>query len=151
MLKEGDLAPDFALESHDGVVVRLSRFSGRPVVIFFYPKDGSIGCTEENCLFRDMMPEFRRVGAVVLGISRDSLESHRRFARKHGLGHLLLSDSDGSVCRAYGVLGLFGLVGRVTYVVDGAGRVRRIIRGWSPSRHVAGALEAVRELSMGAI
>lgn len=146
MLREGDIAPDFELESHDGGLVKLSMFAGRPIVIFFYPKDGSPGCTRENCLIRDMLPEFERLGAVVLAISRDSPESHKKFASRHGLAHKLLTDPDGKVARMYGVLGLFGVVKRVTFLVDGGGRIRAVIRDWSPSKHVTRAAAELRAL-----
>ncbi|MCS7136716.1 MAG: peroxiredoxin, partial [Aigarchaeota archaeon] len=101
MVSEGVAAPDFELMSQSGEKVRLSSFRGRNVVLFFYPKDGSPGCTRENCLIRDSLSEFEKYGAVALGISRDSVESHRRFAEKHRLTHLLLSDPSGEVVKAY--------------------------------------------------
>ncbi|MEM4417947.1 MAG: peroxiredoxin, partial [Nitrososphaerota archaeon] len=114
------------------------------VVIFFYPKDGSPGCTMENCLIRDRLREFEELDSVVMGISRDSVESHRKFASKHGLAHYLLSDVVGDVIRRYGALGLFGITKRVTYIIDRQGRVRKIIRSLDPRRHVDEALDFLR-------
>jgi peroxiredoxin Q/BCP len=147
MLGVGDSAPDFSLESHRGGVIQLSELRGRNVVLFFYPKDGSPGCTKENCLLRDLNTEFEKLDAVVLGISRDGVEEHRKFSEKHGLNHHLLSDRDGSVSKKYDALGLLGVVKRVTYVLDREHRVRGVIRSWQPSKHVSGALEILRRLS----
>ncbi len=142
----GDKGPDFTLESHLGGMVKLSDLKGRPVVLFFYPKDGSPGCTKENCLVRDLTPEFEKVGAVVLGISRDGVEEHRKFSSKHGFAHILLSDPEGKVCREYDALGIFGIVKRITYVLDWDHRIIGVIRSLSPSKHVTEALEILKKL-----
>src|SRR5437667_10656225 len=110
-LRIGQSAPDFRAEAHDGQMISLSDFRGqRAVVLFFYPKDGSLVCTAEACAFRDAYQDFADAGAVVIGISGDSLESHRSFAAGRRLPYLLVSDADGAIRRAYGVrktLGLF--------------------------------------------
>ncbi|MCS6784471.1 MAG: peroxiredoxin [Candidatus Caldarchaeum sp.] len=146
MVSEGVAAPDFELVSQDGNKVRLSSFRGKNVVLFFYPKDGSPGCTRENCLLRDSIQDFEKFDAVAIGISRDSVESHRRFAEKHRLTHLLLSDPSGEVVKAYNAAGLFGLTKRITYVIDREGRIRKIISSLNPSTHVAEALKALSGL-----
>ncbi|MCS7136796.1 MAG: peroxiredoxin [Candidatus Caldarchaeum sp.] len=147
MVKEGDLAPTFSLPSSGGGVVELEKLGGRRVVLFFYPKDGSPGCTRENCLVRDMLPEFEKHGAVVLGISRDSLTSHQRFSEKHRLTHILLSDVDGKVSRAYDALGLLGMSKRKTFVIDEKGVVVKVVDGMLPDKHVKEALKALESLS----
>jgi peroxiredoxin Q/BCP len=149
-IRAGEPAPDFALESSDGESVRLSDFRGKAeVVLFFYPKDSTPGCTVEACSFRDSHEAFREVGAEVIGISSDSGPSHRRFADRHGLPFLLLSDPDGAVRARYGVPRTFGLLpGRVTFVIDREGIVRHAFSSqFRPSRHVDEALGILRSLS----
>ncbi|MDJ0270028.1 MAG: peroxiredoxin [Aigarchaeota archaeon] len=147
-VKVGDLAPDFTLPSHDGGVVRLSSLRGHHVVLFFYPKDGSPGCTRENCLVRDRLDEFKELDAVVIGISKDSLDKHKRFAERYKLTHLLLSDADGEVSRRYGALGFLGLfTRRITFVIDRNGVIRYIHQSINPASHVEAALKALREIT----
>lgn len=146
MVVEGGEAPDFELPAHTGEKIRLSSFRGKNVVLFFYPKDGSPGCTRENCLFRDSIHDFERYNAVVIGISRDSVDSHRKFAKKHRLTHLLLSDSRGEVVKAYNAAGLLGITKRITYVIDREGKIRKIIQSINPSVHVTEALKALASI-----
>ena len=146
-VKVGSVAPDFTLPSQEGERVSLKDFSGRkPVVLFFYPKDDSPGCTKEVCTFRDNFEEFSKLDAQVIGISSDSVESHRRFAAKHDLSFPLLSDEGGNIRRLYGVPKTFGLFpGRVTYVIDKEGVVRHVFASQlSVERHVQEALAALR-------
>jgi peroxiredoxin Q/BCP len=146
-VKVGTVAPDFTLPSQAGEMVSLKDFSGRkPVVLFFYPKDDSPGCTKEVCAFRDNFEEFSKLDAQVIGISSDSVESHRRFAAKHDLSFPLLSDEGGNIRRLYGVPKTFGLIpGRVTYVIDKEGVVRHVFSSQlSVQRHVQEALAALR-------
>jgi thioredoxin-dependent peroxiredoxin len=146
-LKVGSVAPDFTLPSQAGEMVSLKDFSGRkPVVLFFYPKDDSPGCTKEVCAFRDNFEEFSKLDAQVIGISSDSVESHRRFAAKHDLSFPLLSDEGGNIRRLYEVPKTFGLFpGRVTYVIDKEGVVRHVFSSQlSVQRHVQEALAALR-------
>jgi peroxiredoxin Q/BCP len=146
-VKVGTVAPDFTLPSQAGEMVSLKDFSGRkPVVLFFYPKDDSPGCTKEVCAFRDNFEEFSKLDAQVIGISSDSVESHRRFAAKHDLSFPLLSDEGGNIRRLYGVPKTFGLFpGRVTYVIDKEGVVRHVFSSQlSVQRHVQEALAALR-------
>src|SRR5438105_445497 len=103
MLNEGDRAPAFSLESDEGEKVSLKDFKGKTVVLYFYPKDMTPGCTQESCDFRDTYPNFKKLGVEVLGISKDSVASHRKFKGKHGLNFPLLADEEIKVCKAYGV------------------------------------------------
>lgn len=148
-IREGNPAPDFELSNPQGGRVRLSQYRGRPVVVFFYPKDETPGCTQEVCHFRDQYDVFREAGAEVIGISSDEPESHRAFAQKHHLPFQLLSDPAGKTRKAWGVPRTLGLIpGRVTYVLDGDGVVRhRFSSQFAVDRHVDEALAVVRELA----
>lgn len=148
----GQPAPEFTLHAANGETVRLADLRGREVVLFFYPKDHSPGCTAEVCTFRDSHEAFRQAGAEVIGISSDSPESHQRFAERNRLPFLLLSDRDGTVRQRYGVPRTFGLLpGRVTYLIDRNGVVRHIFSSqFQPARHVAEALEVLRTLQIEA-
>ena len=147
----GSVAPDFTLPSQSGEMVSLNDFLGRrPLVLFFYPKDNTLGCTKEVCAFRDSFEELGRLDAEVIGISSDSVESHRGFAKKHKLPFTLLSDQGGKVRNLYGVPNTLGLFpGRVTYVVDEEGVVRHIFSSQlGVERHVQEAMEALRGLGL---
>ncbi len=124
----GDRAPNFTLKNQNGESVSLSDFKGeKAVVLYFYPKDDTPGCTTESCAFRDSYTTFSDVGAEVIGISGDSVSSHKQFAQKHNLPFTLLSDQGNQVRKLYGVPAtLFVLPGRVTYVIDKEGIVRHI-------------------------
>ena len=140
------MAPDFRLPSNLGAEVSLSDFRGKnSVVLYFYPKDETMGCTKEACAFRDSYEEFRNQGAEVLGVSSDSVESHRKFADHHKISFPLLSDSGGKLRKAYGVSTSLGfLPGRVTYVIDKGGIVRSIFESQlRPEQHVAEALKGL--------
>lgn len=141
----GSVAPDFALPSQSGETVRLGDFLGRPVVLFFYPKDNTLGCTKEVCAFRDSFEELGRLDAEVIGISSDSVDSHRGFADKHGLPFTLLSDEGGKVRGLYGVPNSLGIFpGRVTYVIDKEGVVRHVFSSQiGVEEHVEQALKAL--------
>lgn len=121
-------APDFVLPAADGAPLQLSSLRGRKVVLFFYPRDNSPGCTVQACAFRDAYDELTTAGAEVVGVSGDSAESHRRFAEKRELPFPIVSDPDGSVRRLYGASSslLFGKTGRVTYLIDEDGVVRDV-------------------------
>ena len=142
----GAKAPDFALPSQSGEMVRLNDFLGKPVVLFFYLKDNTLGCAKEVCAFRDDFQEFGILDAEVIGISSDSVESHRAFVQKHDLPFALLSDEGGKVRNSYGVTNTLGLFpGRVTYVLDEAGVVKHIFSSQlGVERHVQEASEALR-------
>jgi peroxiredoxin Q/BCP len=144
--KVGDQAPDFSLRSQEGEVVKLSELLERGnVVVYFYPKDKTPGCTAEAGAFRDSYPKFGELGAEVVGISSDSVDSHKGFASQCGLPFKILSDSDGEVRRKYGVSSTMGLIpGRVTYVIDKSGMVRYVFSSQlQATRHVKEALEAL--------
>jgi thioredoxin-dependent peroxiredoxin len=127
-------------------MVRLKDFLGKPVVLFFYPKDNTLGCTKEVCAFRDGFGEFGKLDAEVIGISSDSVDSHKVFAEKHGLPFTLLSDKGGKVRKLYGVPNTLGLFpGRVTYVIDERGVVRHTFSSQlGVERHAREAIEALR-------
>ncbi|HLK37925.1 MAG TPA: peroxiredoxin [Polyangiaceae bacterium] len=149
-LSVGDKAPDFTLPSRSGESVTLSKLLGRrAVVVFFYPKDDTPGCTVEACTFRDNYEAFVEAGAEVVGISSDSLESHERFASKHRLPMTLLSDADGKVRALYGVQSLLGLwPGRATFVVDREGVVQHVfVSQLRVGAHVKQALDVVKRIS----
>ena len=142
----GSKAPDFTLPSQSGEMVSLEDFIGKkPVILYFYPKDDTPGCTKEACAFRDEHEEFGKLNAEVIGVSSDSVESHRRFAEKHNLSFTLLSDEGGKVRRMYGVPNTFGIFpGRVTYIIDEAGVVRHVFSSQIGAvKHVEGALKSL--------
>ncbi|NQT11673.1 MAG: peroxiredoxin [Planctomycetes bacterium] len=145
----GDPAPDLSMSTHLGEQLSLADYRGEhPVVVFFYPKDGTAVCTKEACSFRDAYEDFTESGAVVIGISSDSATRHRGFAEKHGLPFLLVSDQDGSARRAFGVPKTMGVFpGRVTYVIDREGIVRHVFSSQlAVDRHVQEAMDVVRKL-----
>jgi thioredoxin-dependent peroxiredoxin len=150
MLSPGTPAPDFDLPCGGGRNAHLADYRGKhTVVVYFYPKDDTPGCTVESCSFRDSHEDFLAAGAVVIGISKDSVESHDRFSGKHKLPFLLASDRDGKVAEAYQVgssfLGL--LPGRVTYVIDRQGMIRDAFSSQLRVKtHVGRALDLVRSL-----
>jgi len=146
----GEPAPEFELEAAPGQRVRLSDFRGKKnVVLFFYPKDETAGCTVEACTFRDSHEAFLTAGAEVLGVSRDSLDSHDRFAARHQLPYRLLSDPKGEVAARYGLHKALGLLpGRVTFVIDRQGIIRHVTDSRLRfKQHVTDALAIVQELS----
>jgi peroxiredoxin Q/BCP len=147
--KVGEKAPDFTLPSQMGDNVTLSEYQGKKnVVLYFYPKDETRGCTREACEFRDRYDIFTRLGAEVLGVSSDTLESHKSFATHHGLPFLLLSDKDGKVRKLYGVPSTIGIIpGRVTFIIDTKGVVRHVFNSqFQPEKHIEEALKVLKEL-----
>jgi peroxiredoxin Q/BCP len=150
LLKPGTPAPQFSLPISDGSLFRSHDYIGRkPVVIFFYPKDDTLGCTVEACAFRDAHAEFVAAGAEVIGISADPVTSHLRFQEKHSLPFVLASDVNHETARAYGVAkGPLGLPGRATFVIDKRGIVRDVFSSQlRVKRHVSRALDLVRSLT----
>jgi peroxiredoxin Q/BCP len=149
----GEKVPSFVLPDQDGATFRLDEALQRgPVVLFFYPKDGTPGCTAEACSFRDATSEFQAAGAVIAGVSSDSVASHKRFAEEHGLAYPLLADEGGALRKKLGVprsmLGLFD--GRVTYVIDREGVLRHRFESMlGATKHVDEALATVRSLKAG--
>lgn len=148
-IQVGDKAPDFILPSQSGEPVRLQdRLGEAVVVLYFYPKDDTRGCTAEACAFRDSHEVFTDAGAEVIGISSDSVGKHAAFAGQHKLPFTLLSDQGGQVRKSYGVPSVLGLLpGRVTYVIDRQGMVRHVFNSMTNiGQHVNDALEMVRQL-----
>lgn len=148
-VRVGDKAPDFTLPSQLGDNVTLSEFFGKKnIVLYFYPKDESIGCTREACKFRDSYDVLTDLGAEVLGVSEQSVESHKSFATHHGLPFILLSDVENKVRHLYGVPSTLGfLPGRVTYIIDKNGIVRHIFSSQShPELHVEEAIKILKEI-----
>ncbi|HYE65937.1 MAG TPA: thioredoxin-dependent thiol peroxidase [Pyrinomonadaceae bacterium] len=149
MLKEGDAAPDFTTRDAKGNLVKLSDFRGQKVVLYFYPKDDTPGCTKEACSFRDAYPSFEDRNIKVLGVSLDSEASHQAFASKYNLPFTLLSDTDHSVSEAYGVYGeqtwgdkkYLGLA-RKTFLIDEAGRIKKVFDKVNVEQHSDEVLEA---------
>ena len=148
-IKVGDQAPDFTLPDRTGKMVRLSEFRGhKPVVLYFYPKDNTPGCTAEARAFRDSYEAFTNAGADVIGVSSDSVARHVGFASQHKLPFTLLSDRGGQVRKRYGVPAVLGLLpGRVTYVIDRGGTVRHVFNSMTNiGKHISDALQVVRKL-----
>src|SRR5205807_1846432 len=149
----GDKAPDFTMPTDGNGSVSLAKLKGKPVILYFYPKDDTSGCTAEACGFRDSFPDYGRTGAVVIGVSRDSVASHDKFKKKHALPFILGSDSDGKVTEDYGVWvekSMYGRkymgIERATFLIDGEGVVRNIWHKVKVGGHVAEVLKAVQAL-----
>lgn len=145
----GMQAPDFSLTSGEGKTVSLGDFKGKKsVVLYFYPKDETTVCTKEACSFRDNFQAFTDLGAEVIGVSADSVESHANFSKHHKLPFILLSDSENKVRKTYGVPSTFGMIpGRVTYVIDKQGVVRYLFNSqMQGEKHVTEALRILKEL-----
>ena len=150
MPKVEEAAPAFTLPSDRGDDVSLAALRGRPVVLYFYPKDDTSGCTTQACEFRDSWAEVQARGAVVLGVSPDSVASHEKFRDKYALPFPLLADEDHAVAEAYGVWGEKSMYGRTyqgilrtTFVIDPAGRIARIFEKVKPKGHAREVLEAL--------
>ena len=149
----GDMAPDFTLPADGGGRVSLKALKGKPVVLYFYPKDDTPGCTAEACAFRDQLSDFAKVKAAVVGISRDSVASHDKFKKKFKLPFPLASDEDGKVCQAYGVWvekSMYGKkymgIERSTFLIDGKGVVRNVWRKVKVDGHADAVLAAAEAL-----
>ena len=154
MVEEGKEAPDFTLTSDGGEPVTLSELRGKPVVLYFYPKDDTPGCTTQACGIRDAYSEFEQSGAVVLGVSPDSEQSHVKFREKYGLPFTLLADTDHAVAEQYGVWGEKKYMGRTymginrsTFVIDPDGNVARVLRDVKPATHADDVLAVLASAS----
>ena len=148
MIEEGKPAPDFELQSDSGETVRLSDFRGKRVVLYFYPKDDTPGCTTEACEFRDAYDVYRERGIEILGVSPDDVGSHRKFKSKHELPFTLLADQNHETAERYGVWGERSFAGkkymginRSTFLIDEDGNVVRAMRGIKPAGHAAAVLD----------
>src|SRR5216684_1720773 len=149
-LKEGDPAPDFTATTADGTTVSLSDFKGKNVVLYFYPRDDTPGCTKEACAFRDEFAAFKKKGAVVLGVSTDSSKSHDKFVEKQKLPFTLLADEDKKIVQAYGVWGEKRFMGvkywgtnRVTFLIGPDGRIKKIWPKVKPAQHAEEVLASL--------
>ena len=150
-LKEGDKAPDFELEDQKGNKVRLSSLKGKKIILYFYPKDDTSGCTREACDFRDNLNHLQKRDVAVLGVSNDDLKSHEKFSSKYNLNFSILSDVDKKISKEYGVYELkqsygreyYGIT-RSTFLIDGQGRIKKIFYKVNPEQHIDEILHAVR-------
>ncbi|MGH6891616.1 MAG: thioredoxin-dependent thiol peroxidase [Dongiaceae bacterium] len=154
-LKVGDKAPAFSMKTDGGGKVSLAQLKGQNVVLYFYPKDDTSGCTAEACGFRDNLPKFGKIDAAVVGVSRDSAESHDKFKKKHKLNFTLGADETGKVTDDYGVWieksmygGKYMGIERATFLVDGKGIIRGIWHKVKVPGHVDDVLKAVKNLSI---
>ncbi len=150
-LSEGQLAPHFELKDQNGASVSLHGFKGKPVVLYFYPKDDTPGCTRESCSFRDHEKDLKKLGAVVLGVSLDDEQSHQKFIKKYSLNFSLLCDEDAKVARLYGVYKkknmyarLFWGIERSTFVIGADGKLKKIFRKVKVDGHTDEVLEALQ-------
>jgi peroxiredoxin Q/BCP len=154
MPAEGDAAPDFTLPNQDGEDVKLSDLRGRPVVLYFYPKADTPGCTTQACGVRDHLPDYTAAGVRVLGVSPDPVKAVKKFHDGQGLNFTLLADEDHAVCEAYGVWGEKSMYGktfwgasRATFIIDGDGTIVHVIPKASPKTHDDEVLKALGELA----
>ena len=150
-MKKGDMAPDFTLADKEGRNVTLSGFRGRKVVLYFYPRDNTPGCTRQACAFAGSFAEFRKRDVIVIGISRDSVESHRKFAEKYDLPFILLSDPELQAIQAYGVWQEKKLYGkssmgvvRTTFIIDEAGMIAEVMPKVKPDTNAADVLALLK-------
>ena len=152
-LEIGDKAPAFTLPTDGGGKISLAALKGKPAILYFYPKDDTPGCTTEACDFRDALPNFAKVKATVIGISRDTAASHDKFKKKHKLNFILASDVDGKACEAYGTWvekSMYGRkymgIERATFLVDGKGVIREVWHKVKVKGHVEAVLAALKAL-----
>lgn len=152
-LKQGSKAPAFNLPDQDGKMHKLSDYKGKWVLLFFYPKDNTSGCTKEACAIRDEFPRFGKLDAVVFGVSKDSVVSHKKFAGKHGLPFTLLSDSEIEVQKKYGAWRNKKMAGReymgtyrMSYLIDPGGKIAKVYEKVKPAEHAAEVLEDLEAL-----
>lgn len=152
MVEEGKKAPDFTLPDQNGKKVKLSDLKGKYVVLYFYPKDDTPGCTKEACNFRDSFPKFDKTDAVILGVSPDSVASHKKFAEKYKLQFQLLADEDKKVVEKYGVWkekSMYGKkymgVERTTFIIDPEGKIKKIFPKVKVDNHHKEVLEALKD------
>jgi thioredoxin-dependent peroxiredoxin len=156
MLKEGSVAPDFKTRNTKGEAIRLKDLRGQKVVLYFYPKDDTPGCTKEACSFRDSFSDFKKRGIEVLGVSTDTEASHQKFTAKYNLPFTLLVDTDHSIADAYGVYGEKKFMGRtymgvkrMTFLIDEKGKIRKIYEKVKPDDHAREVLDAFEAPARG--
>ncbi len=152
MLEVGKKAPDFTLPDQDGKKVSLKDFKGKKIILYFYPKDNTSGCTKEACSFRDDFPKFKKTDAVILGVSPDSVSSHKKFAEKFNLPFTLLSDEEKKVLELYNVWkekSMYGKkymgVERTTYIIDETGKIKKIFNKVKVDGHNLEVMEALKD------
>ncbi len=153
-LKEGQKAPDFTATTDKGTTISLKDFKGKKhVVLYFYPKDDTPGCTKEACNFRDHIAKINKADAVILGVSRDSASSHRKFKDKYELPFTLLADEDESICKTYGTLKMKSMYGksylgvaRMTFVIGKDGLIKKIFPNVNPAEHTEEVLTVLKEI-----
>ena len=152
MLKEGNKAPNFKLKDQNNKLIALDSFKGKKVILYFYPKDNTSGCTKEACNFRDEFPKFSKLDAVILGVSADSIESHKKFAEKYNLNFSLLSDEKKEVLTKYGVWQEKSMYGkkymgivRTTFVIDEKGKIKKIFEKVMVDEHNKEVMEALKD------
>ncbi len=152
MTKEGTAAPVFTTKNAEGDTVRLKDFRGQKIVLYFYPKDDTPGCTKEACSFRDAFSKFKKRGIKVLGVSPDNEASHRKFAEKYELPFTLLTDTDHAIADAYGVYGEKKFMGRTymgvnrtTFLIDEKGKIKKVFAKVKPEEHAREVLEAFED------
>jgi thioredoxin-dependent peroxiredoxin len=152
ILEAGTKAPEFKLLDNEGKVHKLSDYRGQTIVVYFYPKDNTPGCTKEACSFRDSYADFKKAGVEVIGISPDSEKSHTKFIDKYELPFTLLSDPDHKVSKAYGVWGLKKNYGReyegiyrTTFIIGPEGKIKKVFKNVKPSEHSLEVLAAIKE------
>ncbi|MFT5354672.1 MAG: peroxiredoxin Q/BCP [Polyangiales bacterium] len=139
-------AADFSAQDQSGDEVSLTSLRGQPIVLYFYPRDATPGCTVEACAFRDAWDRLQATGARVLGVSTDNVESHAAFAEEHQLPFSLLADEDGAIAASYGVAVTMGYAARTTFIIDGSGVIRRVFENVDPAVHVDEVLATLAEL-----
>lgn len=147
-LAPGEEAPDFTAAAQGGQRIRLREFRGQWVILYFYPKDRTYGCTREACSFRDEHAAFRAEGAAVIGVSRDSVESHDEFAAQHNLPFPLIADRGSTILDAYSARAWYGWSKRVTYLIDPSGRIAKRYAHVNPAGHAAQILQDIRRLKL---
>jgi thioredoxin-dependent peroxiredoxin len=140
----GKTAPDFSSTAHDGFAVKMDSLKGKHVVLYFYPKDETPGCTKEACAFRDAWKDLESKGVVLVGISADSIDSHKQFAEHHKLPFHLVSDADGSIAQKYGVPNNNGFLGRQSFVIGPDGNVKKVYRKVDVTKHASEILDDVK-------
>ena len=153
MIEQGAIAPDFTLPRDGGDEISLSSLKGGPVVLYFYPRDDTPGCTTEANDFTALLPDFTAAGATVIGVSKDTVAKHEKFIAKHGLGVILVSDAEGGLCESYGTWvekSMYGKtsmgIQRATFLIDAEGTVARVWPKVKVAGHAAEVLEAVKAL-----
>ncbi len=147
LLSAGTKAPDFVSVDQDGKEIRLSHFKGMPVILYFYPKDDTPGCTKEACNFRDNYDEYEKKGVKVLGVSVDDQESHKRFQEKYKLNFTLVADDSRDISRKYGALGE-SVAKRVTYIIDREGDIAHVYPNVNPDQHSLEVMDKLKALDL---